>query len=135
MYVLVQDDEFLNVFKGQVASFARLELGMVARKRSLTIGRDNWYGLSTGVIPEPAGLVCIHMGAVITDDGIWRLLEMCTNGQLVGHCTRRDKQGGFLPEQSCHVGFEGGTGSIRHMIDVVSERGLNGVLVHLPGGN
>jgi hypothetical protein len=33
------------------------------------------------------------------------------------------------------VGFEGGTASIRHMIDVVLERGLNGIFVHLLGGN
>lgn len=37
MDVLVQDDEFLNVFKGQVASFARLELGMVAKSYRLPL--------------------------------------------------------------------------------------------------
>src|ERR1019366_1309924 len=102
-------------------------------KKLLTIGRDNWDDLSTGVKSEPACLAYIDMGAVITDDGIRRLLEICTYGQLVGHCTRSNKQGGFLPKQSCHVCFKGS--SIGLMPNVVSKRSLNSVLVHLLGWN
>ena len=54
--------------------------GLVGKKRSLTIRRDNWDDLSTGVKGEPARLVCVDMGTVITDNGIWRLFEMCTHG-------------------------------------------------------
>jgi hypothetical protein len=102
-------------------------------KELLTIGRYNWDDLSAGVETEPAGFAYIEMCAVITDDGIRRLLEMCTYGQLVGHCTRSNEQGGFLPKQSCHVFLKGS--SIRLVKNVVSKGGLNGVLVHFLGGN
>ena len=61
------------------------------------------------------------------------LLEMCTYGQLIGYCTRGNEQGGFLPKQSSYVGLK--SSSIRLVIDVISKRGLNSVLVHLLRGN
>src|SRR6267154_3277977 len=99
----------------------------------LTIGWDNWYDLSTGMKCEPACLAQVDMGAMVADDGIRRLLEMCTYGQLIGHCTRGNEQCGFLPKQSSYVGLKGS--SIRLVIDVISKRGLNSVLVHLLRGN
>jgi hypothetical protein len=105
----------------------------MVRDRSLTIGWDNWYGLSTGMKSEPACFAFVDMGAMIADDGIRRLLEMCTCGQLIGHCTRGNEQGGLLPKQSSYVGLKGS--SIRLVIDVISKRGLNSVLVHLLRGN
>ena len=85
------------------------------------------------MISEPACLAQVDMGAIITKDGIGRLLEVRAYGQLVGHRTRRDEQGGFLPTQSCDVRFEGN--SIRLMIDVVAKGGLDSVVVHLLRGN
>src|SRR5258708_7761712 len=105
----------------------------MTKKRSLTIGWNNWNDLSTGVQSKSTCFAFVDMGAVITDDGIRWLLEVCTYGQLIGHCTRGEKQGGFLPKQSRHVCFK--SSSIGFMINVVSKRGLNGVLVHLLGGN
>jgi len=103
------------------------------KDRSLAIRWDNWYDLSTDMKSEPACLGLVDMGAMITDDGIRRLLEMCTYGQLIGQGTRGNEQGGFLPKQSSYVGLKGS--SIRLVIDVISKRGLNSVLVHLLRGN
>src|SRR6266852_4614566 len=103
----------------------------MAKDRPLTIGWDHWYDLSTGMNSDPACFAFVDMGVMITDDGIRRLLEMCAYSQLIGHCTRGNEQGGFLPKQSSYVGLKGS--SIRFVIDVISKRGLNSILVHLLG--
>lgn len=137
MNVLVQNDEVGNVIKGQMPSFVpgqvSWHLVQQLNRWSPAVGRNDRDDLSTGVISEPACFAQVDMGAMITENGIGRLFEVRAYGQLVGHCTRRDEQGGSLPTQSCDVCFEGN--SIRLMIDVVAKGGLDSVLVHLLRGN
>lgn len=68
---------------------------------------------------EPACLAYVDVSAMIADYGIRGLLEMCTYGQLIGHCTRGNEQGSLLPKQSSYVGLK--SSSIRLVIDVISK--------------
>ena len=98
MDVLFQNDETLNILKGEVAPLVLRLVGVTAETYSLTIGGNDRNDLSAGVKGNATYLIRIDMGAVITENRIRRLFEVCTDSQLVGHCSGRNKQRSLLPK-------------------------------------
>jgi hypothetical protein len=98
MDVLFQDDEILNVLKGEVMPLVLKLVGVMAEMYALTIGRNYRNDLSAGVKGNATCLVRIDMGAMVTENRIRRLLEVCPYAQLIRHCTGGNKQRGFLPK-------------------------------------
>jgi hypothetical protein len=98
MDILFQNDKILNVLNGEEAPLGLRLVRVTAETYSLTIGGNDRNDLSTGVKGNATCLARIDMGAMITENRIRRLFEVRPYSQLIGHCSRRNKQRSLLPK-------------------------------------
>lgn len=56
---------------------------------------------------------------------------MSPKRDLVGHSARREEESGLFASELGHMSLEGEHGGL--IVDVVADRGLDGVLVHVLG--
>lgn len=78
----------------------------VRKGEMMAILRFDKDGESTGEGSDAASFPCVDVGAGVCEDGMWGLSHMGTDGDLVAHCAREDKKGGFMASKVGNKGFE-----------------------------
>lgn len=78
---------------------------------------------------ESASHLHVDVCSVVAEHGVWGLLEVRPQGNLVGHCARREEYNGLLSGYLGHMGLErGGCG---FMVDIISKGSEGCIEVHL----
>ena len=75
----------------------------------------------------------VDVRTVVAKHGVRGLHEVGAEGDLVGHGTGREEEGGLLAGEFGHVGLKGEGGWF--VVDIVTQGGLCGIHEHLLGGD
>ena len=106
----------------------------VLQSHVVTVGWDDWDDHGLGEDGETGSLVGVDVGSVVTKNGVWWLVEVGSQGDLVGEGTGDTEETGLLAGELGDGLLESGSVDIL-TVDGVTDGGAEGGLDHGLGGS